>query len=748
MVWSRRSSLAIALGILTLVATTAADASAQDANAPSGKYVTFAARTCASYADIYKNRNPNDLMESLSQLGPASPYGGQSGFEIFIRPQYEDIAPQDSCQPLKDWRFTLGTGITDAANGTNGYSIVTGAYGTVISTADSVPLRNDDASFKTPQVNLPGATTVELTNAQAERAKNSSELWLQAGTNAAPITDPVNYAFGALRCATDNYNGDNVEWIRIPTGLKHAFCYAYYVNPPPPGEGRITVVKEITGAPPQSPKQTVQFKGDLSFNPDGGFSMDVTPGAAGPDGTYSQRRAAGRPWRFQELLGAAVKFASLDCASSLAGQTANWSRADTGADPAPGAIVTLRPNEEVTCTFVNSYSPPESGMLLRKITRGGTGTFGFGITGAAQADLSITTAAPDLYAFADDAVTTALPPGAYTIEETPPDPTPAGRWSLTSASCGGATAAPRDNAIDVTLLVDAGAVCTFENTFTPGGRITIDKVTTGGTGTADFQVIPEFLDRVEYLQTATTSRPGEPARATGDSLRNLQLGTYVIQETMEGAGRLWRVNAVVCDDGTPEGDKAYSAIQGRVRVTLTEAHPRLDCRFVNELTGEEPPAPPPPGPPSEPIPPPTVVPEPPTGGVAGLDVRPAELRITKRARPRSLTVGDPVRYRVVVTNRGPAAAEGVTVGETIVATRRKLRLLPSRGRCKGTVPRSCVIGRLGPGKSVAVDVRLRTRRAGSFLNSVAVNSSTVQRTRRGKTARARVRIRALPQFTG
>ena len=50
--------------------------------------------------------------------------------------------------------------------------------------------------------------------AQLNQGRNS--LWLQGGTRANPITDADNYGFAALRCATDNLNGDNVEWIAYP----------------------------------------------------------------------------------------------------------------------------------------------------------------------------------------------------------------------------------------------------------------------------------------------------------------------------------------------------------------------------------------------------------------------------------------------------------------------------------------------------------------------------------------------------
>ena len=57
------------------------------------------------------------------------------------------------------------------------------------------------------------------------------------GTGRSPATRTV-YGFAALRCATDNLNGDNVEFIAYPVGgVNHVFCFAYYVSPAPkPGK--------------------------------------------------------------------------------------------------------------------------------------------------------------------------------------------------------------------------------------------------------------------------------------------------------------------------------------------------------------------------------------------------------------------------------------------------------------------------------------------------------------------------------
>jgi hypothetical protein len=69
--------------------------------------------------------------------------------------------------------------------------------------------------------------TITLTEEQAKLAATGNTLWLQGGTPTDPVLDklyPNQYGFGALRCAIDNLNGDNVEWIAYPTGARHVLC--------------------------------------------------------------------------------------------------------------------------------------------------------------------------------------------------------------------------------------------------------------------------------------------------------------------------------------------------------------------------------------------------------------------------------------------------------------------------------------------------------------------------------------------
>ena len=104
---------------------------------------------------------------------------------------------------------------------------------------------------------IAGATTIELSSEQAKLAAKSSSLWIQGGTPTDPVLAGVpafadQFGFGALRCAIDNLNGDNVEWIQYPAGGRHVYCYAYYVTPPPTS-GTIVIRKQVSDPPAGGP---------------------------------------------------------------------------------------------------------------------------------------------------------------------------------------------------------------------------------------------------------------------------------------------------------------------------------------------------------------------------------------------------------------------------------------------------------------------------------------------------------------
>jgi len=125
-----------------------------------------------------------------------------------------------------------------------------------------VPMLNTSGVVTTPGATVKGAVTINLSSDESDRASNNS-LWVMGGTRAAPVGDAKTYAFAALRCATDNLNGDNVEFVSMPTGVQHVYCFAYYVSPPK-GSGTIIVRKVVNGTGNQR-VQTVNFKGNISF---------------------------------------------------------------------------------------------------------------------------------------------------------------------------------------------------------------------------------------------------------------------------------------------------------------------------------------------------------------------------------------------------------------------------------------------------------------------------------------------------
>ncbi|NED80339.1 hypothetical protein G3I76_09605, partial [Streptomyces sp. SID11233] len=89
------------------------------------------------------------------------------------------------------------------------------------------PIRqNITTSASTPELDaagnptgrtLQGAVTVPLNDAEVA-AVNANALWTQGGTPAQPLNGKQEqYGFGALRCAQDALNGDNVERVSFPS---------------------------------------------------------------------------------------------------------------------------------------------------------------------------------------------------------------------------------------------------------------------------------------------------------------------------------------------------------------------------------------------------------------------------------------------------------------------------------------------------------------------------------------------------
>ena len=114
--------LLISLSTLQAVPTGAAQPAASEANGTAQYSVTMAARVCPAYTDVFANRSRNNIMESLENLGPDTPYTNFVAVEAAVE---DGMAPQTACKPLPNWTFAFGNGIAPNAAGTN-LSYVTG----------------------------------------------------------------------------------------------------------------------------------------------------------------------------------------------------------------------------------------------------------------------------------------------------------------------------------------------------------------------------------------------------------------------------------------------------------------------------------------------------------------------------------------------------------------------------------------------------------------------------------------------
>jgi uncharacterized repeat protein (TIGR01451 family) len=733
--WGASRVLAATLTALLCAVWLAFGASNALAASGSGYFVTFAARVCPDYSDIFANKARNNIVESLKDLGPDTQYG-TSG--VLVNPAYEDEPPQTLCQPLPGWQFTLGTSYQSrAVTGPWGsLSKVTSAYNTQIVTQNSTPLLDDNAN-PVPGQTVAGATTVELSSNQRTQASSSS-LWVQGGTPTDPVLAQTypgpEYGFGTLRCATDNVNGDNVEYVFFPTGVRHVFCYAYYVKPPPT-TGVITIRKQVTGLPAGA-NPAFPFNGSISFDPTG-FQLKN-------NGSMDFYRAGGADWTVTEGAVDNYSLASLDCVSATGTSTSTYSGTT--------ATIHLAALDHVTCTYTNQFVPPPGGLTIRKITQGGVGQFSFDVTpigGGAARTVTATTTQQNVPVNAVPSLTD-LAPGTYTIDEHEPE-TSKGDWNLDSVNCNNVLRSTR-HSFQVTIVSGQQLTCLFTNSFTPAGSISIAKVTEGALGTVGFVVQSLQGTPTQFLQSATTTAQGMPADATprtpADATDHLPLGSYrVIEEapasTPAGA---WQVIGVVCND------QLLGFGQGATVVTLTTAQPAVRCVYVDRFTPTPPPEPPPE--PPEPLPPePTPTPTPPPAPNPDEPSAPwTDISVKKTASPPTVIVGGLVTYRITVRNHGPNDATRVVLGDKPAAGAVVLSAHSSAGRCsvrQKVVPVVCQLGTLKAGAKVTITVRVRaTKQSRRFKNIVGLGTATYDPTLTNNVAHATVAVVAPPPPVG
>jgi hypothetical protein len=590
--------LAALMGAFTLVLSAGTTAHASTVNP---YQVTFVARECQNYTDIMANLARNNIQESQQDLGPDSVYrSGQP-----ISPSLE-AANDPDCTPLDGWQFSFGNGINGQTPGTH-LSRVSNPASPPVTVQSSVPLL-DSQGNPTGQ-SIAAATTVTLTASQVTAAF-SHQLWVQGGTATDPLgtaTFGSRYAFGALRCAIDNLNGDNVEWVGFPSGQTNVFCY-YYAVDQTPTPGTVVVQKQVAAAEPEA--TTFQFQGSVSYNPgptaspdDNPFSITVPANSTAP-ASMSFVRSSGVAWNFTEV--------------PNPGWAAPTAPTCTGGPVTISGVsvsVTLAPGATVTCTYTDSRPDPPSNptlTVLKQTTGAGGGPFHLSVTdpSATTTALVATTTAPDDPVAATLADGTAFAPtlatGTYTLSEdlTSVNGAGGGTWTLSNFNCDGEAGTPvPGNPTAFTFVYPPTAPlpaagdsleCTFTNAFAPDGSLTITKTTTGGVGTTDFVVTPVAddtgatvpEDTTEPVLTATTTRPGVAVTAvqtSGSPLDPLVPGQYSIVEEGPPSSTMgaWSPVSIVCN-GT-----STDPTSSDVLVTVTPADPQVTCAFTNTFAPVE-----------------------------------------------------------------------------------------------------------------------------------------------------------------
>jgi len=96
----------------------------------------------------------------------------------------------------------------------------------------------------------------------------------------------------------------------------------------------------------------------------------------------------------------------------------------------------------------------------------------------------------------------------------------------------------------------------------------------------------------------------------------------------------------------------------------------------------------------------------------------ADLSISKTDSPDPVTVGSNLTYTVTVTNKGPAAASGVFLTDTLPSSTTFVSASPGCTNNGGTI--TCGVGDLANGGSVSVQIVVTPTATGSITNSVAV----------------------------
>jgi hypothetical protein len=536
-----------------------------------GYTITFVARECAKYSDVMANGARNNIMETLQDLGKDSVYTrGQP-----IDPSIEEPNDPD-CTPLNGWQFEMGSGY---AKPNQQLSVISGSPKVITGdTTSGVDWLNPDGTPSGKK--LDGALIYKLTDEQFQLAQRSA-LWVQGGTVANPQLENRygdKYGFASLRCAVDNWNADNVEYVAYPSGYRNMFCYAYYVSPAPT-PGTVTITKKVTGT---GVSQGFTFESNLSYNPNGTFPLILVNGtSASADFIRANSTAFGGPYDVKEQVPNGWKLDSITCSRlGFPAVPSTWVIDKSTASVA----ITLSGHDHVTCVYTDS-PPLAPTLVVWKVTGGRAGgPFTFAVRGRVDHDLTATTTAAEQPEEATENGTspTDYEPGTYTITEQMPPAADYGHWRFDHAYCNGhplrsPTRGARADSpvVTVNLEQNVGQDCFFRNTFVPDGRIILRVKTIGGTGAGWFYINSPSSPK-PAPHHVTTVRDSEEIVAYDQG--GLPLEHYNVQTTgplADPTKGSWELVSFGCT----EGDVTVNYRQN-ITIKLTDSKPKADCLVV------------------------------------------------------------------------------------------------------------------------------------------------------------------------
>lgn len=329
----------------------------------------------------------------------------------------------------------------------------------------------------------------------------------------------------------------------------------------------------------------------------------VLSAATGRDATQTFVRGesdlADNPWVFTEVIPAGSDEIGLfpaDCVAVTA--TGQPGSSAIQASQSGEVRIGLVAGETVTCTYNNARS---GGIgIVEKETLGGVGTFDIDLIPPPGAPpivtAPVTTTRPGVPVMVVGPAATVT--GTYTVIERKPVPDGRGTWELTSVICNDQFVPFEDDgdSWSASHEVTAGENprCLITNTFTPGGSISVEKVTRGGTGTFGYSVVPRLSTTGEWAGdmggrgTATTTAEDTPTPAVrDDGLPGPLADELVVDGTRHtvieyvppatDAGH-WELTDVDCG-----GAEVDFPAPGAVDIVLTPQNPNPTCRFTNDF---------------------------------------------------------------------------------------------------------------------------------------------------------------------